>query len=387
MTRTRIATVCGVLLALTLSACGGASSDGPSGTTSDDVIEQAKASTELAFAGTDRALPTDGPPAQPGKTVWALACSTQAAGCVVPAEGFVAASEALGWDVKLVDGKADPAVYNSQLRAAAAAKVDAVALFGVDCSVVKASIQEVQAAGVLVYGGNALDCDDRFSDGGEPLFDEYLRFNEDLVSYEDYMSEFVGPTISDWVIAETDGTAEVILMRQNDNATLRMVGDAQAQRLDECDGCVVHELAFTAADLFGGKMQAKATAALQQFPNADVVMVPADSAITLGVGAAVDQARQSGREGLLLTGNEGVASSITLIRGGTQSYAVGRPLTWTGWAAADGLNRLFAGEDPVDSGMGIGSMDADHLPEGDVYDGNPASAGYDDNYKKIWGVA
>ncbi|QIZ37073.1 substrate-binding domain-containing protein [Saccharopolyspora sp. ASAGF58] len=386
MTRTRIAAVCGALLALTLSACGSASSDGPTGTTSDDVIEQAKASTEQAFAGTDRALPSDGPKAQQGKTVWALACSTQAAGCVVPAEGFVEASKALGWQVKLVDGKADPAVYNSQLRAAAAANVDAVALFGVDCSVVKASIEEVQAAGVLVYGGNALGCDDRFSDGGKPLFNEHLRFNKDLVSYEDYMSEFVGPTISDWVIAKTDGTAKVILMRQDDNATLRMVGDAQAARLAECDGCVVHEVTFTAGDLFGGQMQAKASAALQQFPNANVVMVPADSAITLGVGAAVDQARQGGREDLLLTGNEGVESSIALIRSGTQSYAVGRPLEWTGWAAADGLNRLFVGAEPVDSGMGIGSMDADHLPEGDVYDGNPKSSGYQENYKKIWGV-
>ncbi|MFF7249364.1 substrate-binding domain-containing protein [Embleya sp. NPDC008237] len=386
MTRTRIAAVCGALLALTLSACGSSSSRGPTGSTSDDVIKQAKASTEQAFAGTDRALPTGGPKAQAGKTVWALACSTQAAGCVVPAQGFVDASKALGWDVKLVDGKADPAVYNSQLRAAAAAHVDAVALFGVDCSVVKASIEVVHTAGVKVYGGNALDCDDKSSDGGKPLFDEHLRFNRSLISYEDYMSTFVGPTIADWAIAKTDGTAEVVLMRQDDNATLRMVGDAQAGRLAKCDGCVVHEVTFTSVDLFGGKLQGKAAAALQQFPNADVVMVPADSAITLGVGAAVNQARQGGRKDLLLAGNEGVASSITLIRNGTQSYAVGRPLTWTGWAAADGLNRLFAGEKPVDSGMGIGSMDAEHLPRGDVYDGNPASSGYRENYKKIWGV-
>ncbi|MER6178608.1 hypothetical protein, partial [Streptosporangium sp. NPDC001681] len=222
--------------------------------------------------------------------------------------------------------------------------------------------------------------------GGKPLFDEYLRFNDDLISYEDYMSTFVGPTIADWVIAETDGKAEIILMRQDDNATLRLVGDSQAERLAECGGCLVHEVPFTAGDLFGGKLQGKATAALQKHPNADVVMVPADSAITLGVGAAVDQARKSGRDGLLLTGNEGVPSSIELIRKGTQSYAVGRPLTWTGWAAADGLNRLFAGVDQVNSGTGIGSMDADHLPEGDVYDGNPKSSNYQGNYKKIWGV-
>ncbi|MEO3860676.1 substrate-binding domain-containing protein [Acrocarpospora sp. B8E8] len=385
MKRTRIAALCAPLLALALAGCGGSSS-GSAGSTSTDVIDEAKAATAAAFAGTDRALPAAGPPAQEDKTVWALACSTQAAGCVLPAEGFVAASEALGWDVKLVDGKADPAVYNAQLRAAAAASVDAVALFGVDCSMVKASIEHVRGVDVKVFGGNALDCDDKFSGGGKPLFDEYLRFNDDLISYEDYMSTFVGPTIADWVIAETDGKAEIILMRQDDNATLRLVGDSQAERLAECGGCLVHEVPFTAGDLFGGKLQGKATAALQKHPNAGVVMVPADSAITLGVGAAVDQARKSGRDGLLLTGNEGVPSSIELIRKGTQSYAVGRPLTWTGWAAADGLNRLFAGVDQVDSGTGIGSMDADHLPEGDVYDGNPKSSNYQGNYKKIWGV-
>ncbi|GAA1017629.1 sugar ABC transporter substrate-binding protein [Acrocarpospora pleiomorpha] len=385
MKRTRIAALCAPLLALALAGCGGSSSDS-AGSTSTGVIDEAKAATAAAFAGTDRALPAGGPPAREGKTVWALACSTQAAGCVLPAEGFVAASQALGWNVKLVDGKADPAVYNAQLRAAAAASVDAVALFGVDCSMVKASIGHVRGVGVKVFGGNALDCDDKFSGGGEPLFDEHLRFNDDLISYEDYMSTFVGPAIADWVIAETGGEAEIILMRQNDNATLRLVGDSQAARFAECGGCIVHEVPFTAGDLFGGKLQGKATAALQKHPNAGVVMVPADSAITLGVGAAVDQARKSGRDGLLLTGNEGVPSSIELIRKGTQSYAVGRPLTWTGWAAADGLNRLFAGVDQVDSGMGIGSMDADHLPKGDVYDGNPKSSNYQENYKKIWGV-
>ncbi|MEO3781487.1 substrate-binding domain-containing protein [Micromonospora sp. B11E3] len=387
MKRAGIAAACVMALASTLAACAGEGpSGGQAGSTTEKLVEEAKANTEAALAGTDRPLPKGGPRAQSGKTVWAIACTTQGAGCLLPAEGFLEAAKKLGWTGKLIDGKADPGVYNSQLRAAGAASVDAVALFGVDCSAVKGSIEAIQRDGVKVIGSNALDCDDDYSRGGKPLFDAYLPWGEDLISYNDYLSTVVGPTIADWVIAKTAGKAEIIQMRQDDSATLRLIGESQEKRLGECGGCTVHKVSYTGADLLGGKLQAKASAALQKYPNASVVMVPTDAAITLGVGAAAGQARAAGRKDLLLVGNEGVPSSIKLLRDGTQSYAIGRPLTWTGWATADALNRLFAGEKPVDPGIGVGSMDAGHLPTTDVYDGNPKSSGYQANYASSWGV-
>ncbi len=370
-----------------LAGCGeGSPTASGGGTTSEAVLTEASSLTEENFAGTDRELPKTGPKAAPDKTVWALACSTTAPGCALPAQGLVDAGTQMGWNMKLVDGKLDPANYNTQIRAAAAAGVDAVVLFSVDCAATEGAIKSAQAAGTLIFAANALDCDDKFAGGGKPLFDGEMVWGADGEDYPTYLNEHVGPSIAAWVITETKGKANVIQLRQDDSAGTHHIGQAEFDALSKCEGCKVQTVPFTGADLLGGKIQAKLSAALQRYPDAGVVMVPTDATIALGAGAAVEQARATGRD-LLLVGHEGVPASIELIKNGDQSFALGRPWPWTGWAAADGLNRLFNKEKAVDPGFGFGSMDADHLPTADVYDGNEKSSGYQDNYKRIWGVS
>ncbi|WP_256839837.1 sugar ABC transporter substrate-binding protein [Ornithinimicrobium faecis] len=375
-------------LALILAACGTSAAEdgGGGGTTSEEVLAAAQETTEANLAGTDRDLPTDGPAAQEGKTVWVLACATIAPGCSMAAEGFVEAAGELGWEARLADGKLDPSVYNAQIRAAAAAKADAVVLFGVDCAQVKGAVVSAQEAGTKVFGANALDCDDELSGGGpgDALLDGDMLWGPDNTDYATFTDDYVGPGQADWIIAATDGQANVIQLRQDDSAGTHHIGKSAHDRLAECAGCTVTVVPYTGEDLATGRLQAKTSAALQKNLEADVVLVPVDAAISLGVGSAVDQARASGRE-LLLVGQEGVPASVKLISDGTQSFALGRPWTWTGWAAADALNRLFAGEEPVDAGFGFGAMDAEHPPAGETYDGNDDSAPYKDNYRAIWG--
>ncbi|MEH3067007.1 MAG: hypothetical protein PGN15_02785 [Aeromicrobium erythreum] len=117
-----------------------------------------------------------------------------------------------------------------------------------------------------------------------------------------------------------------------------------------------------------------------------------DSAISLGIGAAV---MASGRnDDLVVTGGEGFGPNVGLVRDDKgQDFYAGSPSTWTGWAAVDGLNRLFNGADQVDAGIGFQGADRDHnLPaknesyDGNVVDGKPRQD-YRANYLKIWGVA
>lgn len=377
-----------VATALAVGGCGSSDESSAAGSSTadaaaSDIVAEARENAERNFEGTDRPLPRDGPRAVRGKTVWAIACSMTGVGCALPAQAEVEAGRLLGWNMKLVDGKQDPNVYNQQIRAAAAAGADAVILNGIDCAQTKGAIQAAQSAGTIVYGAAALDCDDEYA-GGEPLFDERLIWGE-YGDYGSFLSGEVGPAIADWVIAETDGNAKVIELREDDSAVTRHIGTSFRERLAECDTCERYEVPYTGLDIVTGKVQGKASAALQKYPQANVMMSPLDVVIALGVGAAVDQARAGGRE-LLLAGNEGNPANLELIRRGTQSFAAGRPMTWTGWAAIDGLNRLFAGERQVDPGIGIGPIDADHLPDGEAYDGNPQSRDYRDNYKRIWGV-
>ncbi|MFF5229941.1 sugar ABC transporter substrate-binding protein [Dactylosporangium sp. NPDC000521] len=375
-----------VALGAVLAGCAEADPSQRAGQTTDAVLDEARALVAANFAGTDRDLPASGPAAVRGKNVVALACSATAPGCALPAQGFLDAAAALGWTARLVDGKLDPSVYNTQIRAAATAGADAIALFGVDCAAAEGAIRSAQEAGTLVFAGNALDCNDTYAGGGKAIFDGNLIWGPEGTDYGTFLDEHVGPSIAAWVIAATDGKAKILQLRQDDSATTRHTGESEFKALSKCGGCEVNTVPYTGADLLGGKLQAKLSAALQRHPDADVVMVPADAAISLGVGAAVEQARAGGRK-ILLVGHEGVPASIKLIKSGQQSFALGRPWPWTGWATADAMNRHFAGAKQVDPGFGFGAMDAEHLPGGDVYDGNPDSVGYQDNYRRIWGAS
>lgn len=390
MSKLQLVAATAVAATLLFAGCAGSSPDaGPGqggGTTSADVLAAAKKLTEENFAGTDRELPKDGPAGVKDKTVWVLACSATATGCVLPAQGMVEAGEQLGWNMKLVDGKLDPSVYNSQIRSATAAGADAIALFGTECAAAEGALKAAKEAGVLIYGANAVDCDDKFA-GGQALFDAKMVWDAgpDGDSYEALLRK-ISASRAAWVIAKTEGKANVLVMVEDDTATTRHIGENDVEEIAKCGGCVVNKVPFTSADLIGGKMQAKISAALQKFPQANAVMVPTDATNLLGVAAGVQQVRAQGRE-VHLVGQEGVPAAVELVKKGEQSFALGRPWPWTGWASADGLNRLFAGEQQVDPGFGFGSMDADHLPAVAVYDGNPDTPSYQDNYRRIWGLS
>jgi ribose transport system substrate-binding protein len=93
----------------------------------------------------------------------------------------------------------------------------------------------------------------------------------------------------------------------------------------------------------------------------------------------------------MLTGLEGLPANISLIKQGLQTAVAGVSLEWLGWAAIDGLNRLFAGQPQVDEGIGWQTVDKQHnLPTTPAYDGNVASNGqpkqdYQAIYRKSWG--
>jgi ribose transport system substrate-binding protein len=321
-----------------------------------------------------------------GKTVWVLSCTQAGAGCALPAAGAMEAGKAIGWKMKLVDGKYDPATYNALIRQAIAAKVDGIVLVVVDCALVQGPLKAAKAAGIKIYGLYALDCDDKYAGGGKPQFDGSIQY-ADGATYGTYIQDDYAKAIADYVIAKTDGKAKVVELKMEDTAVVRHIGDGFEAEMAKCSDCTVWTKVFTAADFLGNKLQGFTTSMLTQHPDATVVMAPYDASILLGIGPAVQTAKAQGRK-LMLTGGEGLPPNIKLIKSGLQTSANGAPSRWVGWAAIDGLNRVFAGEPQVDAGIGHQTIDATHnLPTGpNGYDGNAKSAGYADNYKRIWGV-
>ena len=378
----------------TAGSATGSGSGSSSDAASDDIVAEAKAAVEVNRAGTDRALPASAPAPEAGKNVWVISCLQVAEGCAVPAQGAKEAGDAMGWDVTVFDGQGAPDVYSKGVRAAIADNADGIILDVVDCVTVKSPLEEAKAAGVKIVANYSFDCNDPLlGEGGMPLFDAEVQYEQGK-SYLELVEDLYSRSVADFVIAETDGQAKIIMFTQEDILVGQHLYKGFQKRIEECSGCeIVKEVPFTLQDLVTDQLQGKTTAALTQNPTADVVYAPYATAITLGIGRAVTAA---GRDAdVLVTGGEGLTPNIGFVREGKgQDFLAGSPSLWTGWAVADTLNRVFAGEPNVDSGIGFQTLTTGGpLPtETDYYDGNIDEDGkprsdYKANYLKIWGVS
>jgi ribose transport system substrate-binding protein len=381
-----VVAVCGAVAACGSSGSSSSASSSTAGATSgsgasstSSAVTKAKATVAALYKGTDRALPTSGPKAQTGKKVWVISCYEGAVGCSVPAQGFVAASAHLGWKTTVVDAKLDPSTAAQEISSAVAAKANAIVLDGFPCSWAPGAISAAKSAGVKIYGLLSFDCT------GHELYDGQLLFGKE--TYEQYLKDQVGAGIASYIIDKTDGKGNVLSMQYNDGGAVNAIGQGIETAIKQnCPGCTFNSFAVTGENIVQNQLQSLTSAALTRDPNANVVTSPIDSAILLGMGAAVTQAEAGGRH-ILLTGVEGFAPNLKLIAaGGPDNFAIGSAAEWEGWAAADGLNRVFAGAPQVDPGIGLEAIDKTHpSPSGLAnYNGNKRSQGYEQNYIRIW---
>jgi ribose transport system substrate-binding protein len=347
------------------------------------VVAMAKKALQQDYAGTDRSLPKTGPKAAKNRSVWIISCTQSGAGCELPANAAEAAGKLMGWNMTVADGQYNPTVYNEDIREAIAANANAIILVAIDCADVEGSLAAAHAAGIKVFGLYSFDC----SAVGKPNeFNGSINYGP-WGGYKNYVENSYAKAIADYAIAKTNGHAQIIELRSNDIAIVQAIDIGFNKEIAKCKGCTVYTKVFNGAEFLGGDLQSYTSEMLDEHPNATVVFAPYDAAILLGMGAAVQQAEAAGSK-LILLGGEGLPPNIALIREGVQTAAFGLPSTWGGWAAIDGLNRVFHGDPQVDEGIGHQTIDLQHnLPAvGQGYDGNARSQGFMTNLERIWGV-
>lgn len=374
----------GLLIAALTAACGSGSEAGGGGSGNADDLASAQAALKEGYGGTDGDVPSKGPAAAKGKDLWIVSCGQAAEGCSTPGAAAADAVKAIGWTSTTCDGKLNPTTYGECVRSATAAKPDGILLISVSCDVVQEPLKAAKAAGIKIYGIDSFDCDEG---GGKPLFDGDITYHG-YTSIKDRYLNGIGPAMANYLIAKHDGAPKTLLLREDDQQAPKYIADGIEKVLDDCAACKTYTLKISLQDFADGSFSSKVSAALVQHPDVNAVAAPYDATVSLGVGQAVLKA---GRP-ITLTSMEGLASSIALIRKGTQTMDAGSPAGWVGWAAIDGLNRIFAGQPDVDSGIGLQTIDKDHNlpPEGEAYDGNVGPDGkplqdYKAIYTQSWG--
>lgn len=355
-----------VVLTAALAACGSSSDDSGSatasggsstaaageGATGNGVAAAKERLTALYAGATFKSPPTTGPKPQAGKSVWVIDFGLAAAEGALVADGTKAAGAALGWKITVYDGKFEPARYLDGIRQAIAAHADGIFLYAVDCASVKAALQQAKAARIKIVGAESQDC----GTGASALYDGSVSYTQG--SFLDWAAS-AGSAEADWAIAKTDGKAKVINLFQNDTASTKAIQAGFAKTLGSCSSCeVAQTVTFGGADL-GPKLQEKVQQAILKNPSANVLMVPYDGALTSGVNAAV---MASGRNAQLnVVAGGGLAPNMDLVRKDRgQDAGYSTSLQWEGWAGLDAFNRLFAGQRPAASGIGMQVFDKDH---------------------------
>lgn len=404
--RTAIATTASALL-LVLAACGSSSSATSTGGTATTGATAAAGSSTAAgstasgsagvgaaqtalqadYAGTDTALPTSTPKIPAGKSVYVISCAQAAEGCSVPADAAVTAGQKLGWKMTVFDGQLTPSVYVQGINQAIASHASAIILVSVDCDFAAAPLQAARKAGIVIYSVYSLDCNETGS-GASVLSGNLPLSGQDTFSKSVAVT---GVAVGDWIVATSNGKANVLEMRANfDQGPQDFELAAEKELHQTCPACPLSVVPFSAASLTNNGLVQSVSSALTAHPKTTAIIAPFDSSVLLGIGQAV---KQSGRS-IAVAGDEGLAPNIAEIRaGGPQSMAAGAPSQRVGWAAIDELIRLFDGQPSVSEGLGHQTIDHTHnLPTSPAYyDGNVGADGkpkvdYQAAYAKLWGL-
>lgn len=355
-------------VAVVMTACG--SSGG--GTETGSASASVSAEMNRLFKGVGYEKPDTPGPKPESKRVWVLSCNQGTTNCNLFANAAMEAGEALGWEMTLYDVKYDPSRAVQGVRQAIAAKADGIITYLADCGLFKQALSEARAAGVKTSTAESLECP-------EPLYDAVVSYSQG--TYPEWLADW-GAAQATTAIAGTDGEAKVIAVTASDIPTTKPYLGGVERRLAKCDACELYSVPITTAD-FGAGVQQKVGQALIEHPDANVILIPADALLTGGIEAAL---RASGRANdIFLALGEGDPAAMEALRDGTiqQGTGVGIPAGWEGWSAADNLNRVFAGDKPVDSGIGLQAFNAEHnLPPSGGY---VPPIDYRAAYEQIWG--
>jgi ribose transport system substrate-binding protein len=381
------AALAAVLLSAVLAGCGSSddetkSSASGGGTDSDKTYLEGIPTLNEVMKGTIGSPPDSGPAAVPGKRVWVITCGQTLPTCSLLGDAAKQAAETLGWDLQIGDGKLSPTGYVDAMSTAMAQKPDAIILAGIACGSVQQSVQQARQAGILVLGIKAPDCDEAPTNQ-EALFSAPMYYNGTNEKANSAATRLRGQLAAQYLINVTEADAKIIFEKGGD-PTQAPMNEGFEEEIAKCDTCeIVKVVEYVPTDQGpDGALAQGLQAALLQHPEANAVYAPYDANLIVSRGAQI--VAQSGN-GQLVIASDGSPDGLDLVRNGQVAVETGgQSYEWWAYAVMDSLNRLFAGEDVVDQGLGWQPVDADHnLPS---QPGSPVEAPFDvpAHYDAIW---
>jgi ribose transport system substrate-binding protein len=366
--RTWVVSALLAVLAVTASGCTGSPAVRDA---SNPVVQRSQAVVARALRTTgDYSGPQRGPPAQrPGLIVF-VAADLSNGGIAGVAQGAEQAARAIGWPLRILDGQASVQGQTAALRFALTLKPAGIILCGFDAAGQQTALQQARAQGIAVVGWHSAA-----RPGPDP--------NAGLFTNVTTNPAEVALLASSYVIAESGGTARVVIFTDSEYAIETYKADVMASMLKKCRRCSVLQIVNAPIANAQVNVPAVINSLLVTYGKHLSYFLAVNGAYLTGARVALFGAGVPGDQSpFSVAAGDGDASELERIRAGDHQQAtVAEPLYLQGWQLIDEINRARAGQPPSGYVAPPHLITKADVPNGAVFD--PRS-GYRENYLRIW---
>ncbi len=377
----RRTTVAAVLATLTLglAACGGGSG------VSTGAAASSGADSALAAEVKQMSEPVDSFPVPTeaigaisslkGRTVYYIPISQQAPSFTVTATAMKEALAAAGLNLQVCDGGANPTSISACVNQAVGAGAGGIVTDAIPYAMAANALDAAQKAKIPVLIA------DQIPDEKHPA--------GPTLAYQEGAGTEMLEAIAKWIVVDSGGSAKVVLTAANDSPSSRAYAAAGEKVIKDCSGCklTVNEISTANFSLIAPST----SSAILKTPGVNYVISEFDQYVQPVMGGT----QQSGK----LASVKGASSAATLtslkmVKSKTFLHAeAAQALPYQGWTLTDAILRMALGKDVPDEKIPFRLFTEDNIDSVELTDAAQASgawfgpAGFQDEFKKLWGVA
>jgi len=337
-----------------------------------DVVASAKTAVEAATNNSSPWTgPTTGPRAAGAKRIVFVAQTLTNPGVAGVAKGVQQAADAIGWEVRVIDGQGDQSGISAAFGQALSLQPDGIVVGGFDPNTISAQIVQANQAGISVIGWHAL------SDPGPSTSPELFTNVTTKVSE-------VAKISAQWIIEKSDGGAGVVVF--TDNSIPFAAGKAKMieDELETCSSAKVLQVENIPIPDAGTRTPQEFSSLISRLADRwnysvaindlyfDNAATPLRAAGKSGDGAPYNVGAGDGSE----------AAFQRIASGQFQAATVPEPLSAEGWQIVDEFNRSFNGQPASGYVPPVHVTDASNVGDSTTWD---PDNGYRDVYRRIWG--
>jgi ribose transport system substrate-binding protein len=383
----RIAAAGALVALLAVTGCGSSDENKSSGggggagvtAAKQRVAELMKPTTEFPPPGAS----LDNVKSLAGKTVWYIPITEKVEFFQAVTGGLKTALGKAGVKLRSCSGEANPSATAACVNQAVDARAGAIVLDAIPVAVAAQAFEAAKASNIPV-----LVTDQNPPPPGAP--GAVKGIGDDKLAYASFGAQELMRGVADWIIADSNGTANVLVTELTDSPSTQqwIRSGAIAEYKKYCPDCTTNVVKINIASL--QQVPSAISAELARNPDTDYVQ-PQFDAVAQPVQQGVQQAGFA---------NKVKAASATGLLAGLQQVKqqgfikadMGINYGYQGWAIADDLFRMMLGEPPVEERIpqrlftkeNIGTIEL--TPQAEASGEWFGSTAFRDMFTKLWGL-